>query len=43
MSTALERAGIPAHLSVGEVAKRAGVAVSTLHFYESRGLIASEK
>ncbi|ADP69770.1 transcriptional regulator, MerR family [Rhodomicrobium vannielii ATCC 17100] len=26
-------------LSVGEVAKRAGVAVSTLHFYESKGLI----
>lgn len=28
-------------LSVGEVAKRSGVAVSTLHFYESKGLIAS--
>ncbi|WP_411833950.1 redox-sensitive transcriptional activator SoxR [Pseudoxanthomonas mexicana] len=26
-------------LSVGEVARRAGVAVSALHFYESRGLI----
>ncbi|MCA0939926.1 redox-sensitive transcriptional activator SoxR [Salipiger pacificus] len=28
-------------LSVGEVAARAGVAVSTLHFYESEGLIES--
>ena len=28
-------------LSVGEVARRAGVAVSTLHFYEKMGLIAS--
>lgn len=26
-------------LSVGEVAKRSGVAVSTIHFYESKGLI----
>lgn len=28
-------------LSVGEVAERSGVAVSTIHFYESRGLIRS--
>ena len=28
-------------LSVGEVAKRSGVAVSTLHFYETKGLIFS--
>src|SRR3954470_19215514 len=28
-------------LSVGEVAERAGVAVSTLHFYEAEGLITS--
>jgi MerR family redox-sensitive transcriptional activator SoxR len=28
-------------LSVGEVAARSGVAVSAIHFYESRGLIAS--
>jgi MerR family redox-sensitive transcriptional activator SoxR len=28
-------------LSVGEVAKRSGVAVSTLHFYESKSLIKS--
>ena len=26
-------------LSVGEVAQRSGVAVSTIHFYESKGLI----
>jgi len=37
----LEEAGIPLTLSVGEVAQRSGVAVSTLHFYESKGLIAS--
>jgi MerR family transcriptional regulator, redox-sensitive transcriptional activator SoxR len=28
-------------LTVGEVAERAGVAVSTMHFYEAEGLIAS--
>lgn len=28
-------------LSVGEVARRSGVAVSTLHFYETKGLISS--
>ena len=28
-------------LSVGEVAKRAGVTVSALHFYEQKGLITS--
>ena len=37
----LEQAGISPTLSVGEVARRSGVAVSTLHFYESRGLISS--
>jgi len=31
----------PNDLSVGEMAARAGVAVSTLHFYESEGLIES--
>ena len=30
-----------ANLSVGQVAKRAGVAVSALHFYEQKGLIHS--
>jgi MerR family redox-sensitive transcriptional activator SoxR len=28
-------------LTVGDVARRSGVAVSTLHFYESEGLISS--
>jgi MerR family redox-sensitive transcriptional activator SoxR len=28
-------------LSVGEVARRSGVAVSTVHFYQAKGLIAS--
>lgn len=30
-------------LSVGEVAERSGIAVSALHFYESKGLIASTR
>lgn len=30
-------------LTVGEVARRSGVAVSTLHFYEQKGLIHSER
>ncbi|HET7814079.1 MAG TPA: redox-sensitive transcriptional activator SoxR [Candidatus Baltobacteraceae bacterium] len=30
-------------LTVGETAARSGVAVSTLHFYESKGLIQSER
>jgi len=32
--------GLPAALAVGEVARRSGVAVSTVHFYEAQGLIA---
>ena len=32
---------ISRELSVGEVAARSGVAVSTLHFYEAQGLISS--
>jgi MerR family redox-sensitive transcriptional activator SoxR len=39
----LEQAGIAPTLSVGEVARRSGVSVSTLHFYEARGLIASSR
>lgn len=31
----------PAELTVGEVAGRSGLAVSALHFYESKGLISS--
>lgn len=30
-------------LGVGEVARRAGITVSTLHFYESKGLIRSQR
>lgn len=30
-------------LTVGEIARRAGVAVSTIHFYEGRGLIHSRR
>jgi MerR family redox-sensitive transcriptional activator SoxR len=30
-------------LAIGVVAKRSGVAVSTLHFYEARGLIRAER
>ena len=30
-------------LTVGELAKRSGVAVSTLHFYEAKGLIRSAR
>ncbi|SDJ91769.1 redox-sensitive transcriptional activator SoxR [Microbulbifer yueqingensis] len=33
--------GTKSELGVGEVARRSGVAVSTLHFYESKGLIRS--
>src|SRR5579862_4358381 len=33
--------GSAAAMTVGEVAARSGVAVSTLHFYESAGLIRS--
>jgi MerR family transcriptional regulator, redox-sensitive transcriptional activator SoxR len=43
MATALERAGIPSTLSVGEVARRSAVPVSTLHFYETKGLISSQR
>jgi MerR family redox-sensitive transcriptional activator SoxR len=33
----------PVELTVGQVAERSGVAVSTLHFYEAQGLIASRR
>src|SRR6201996_9103179 len=36
-----ERPPIHRALTVGEVAERSGVAVSTLHFYEAEGLISS--
>ncbi|MBO9628058.1 MAG: redox-sensitive transcriptional activator SoxR [Shinella sp.] len=34
---------MPRELSVSEVAERSGVAVSTLHFYETKGLIRSHR
>jgi MerR family redox-sensitive transcriptional activator SoxR len=43
MKNSLEQTDIPLTLSVGEVARRSGVAVSTLHFYETRGLITSSR
>lgn len=36
-----ERAKPSPLLTVGEVAQRSGVAISTLHFYESKGLISA--
>jgi MerR family transcriptional regulator, redox-sensitive transcriptional activator SoxR len=39
----LDPADISRALSVGEVAARAGVAVSTIHFYEAQGLIWSDR
>ncbi|TCK06966.1 redox-sensitive transcriptional activator SoxR [Marinobacterium mangrovicola] len=36
-------AGPPRELSVGEVSQRSGVAVSAIHFYESKGLIISKR
>jgi MerR family redox-sensitive transcriptional activator SoxR len=37
----IDPADIGRPLTVGEVARRSGVAVSALHFYESKGLISS--
>ncbi|SFK67762.1 redox-sensitive transcriptional activator SoxR [Lysobacter sp. cf310] len=35
--------GATTELSVGQMAQRSGVAVSTLHFYEAKGLIHSQR
>jgi MerR family redox-sensitive transcriptional activator SoxR len=43
MKNASNHAPLSRELTVGEVAERCGVAVSTLHFYESKGLIASRR
>jgi MerR family redox-sensitive transcriptional activator SoxR len=43
MNDVLQRAGISPTLTVGEVARRSGVSVSTLHFYEAQGLIGSSR
>jgi MerR family redox-sensitive transcriptional activator SoxR len=34
---------LPLELSVGQVATRSGLPVSTIHFYETKGLIKSER
>ena len=34
---------MPSPMTIGEVARRSGVAASALRFYEERGLIASER
>ena len=34
---------VPGELTVGEVAKRSGVAISALHFYEAQGLVSSRR
>ncbi|MGV3346122.1 redox-sensitive transcriptional activator SoxR [Enterobacteriaceae bacterium LUAb1] len=39
----VRNSNIQAVLTPGDVAKRSGVAVSALHFYESKGLIASTR
>jgi MerR family redox-sensitive transcriptional activator SoxR len=43
MQVTPEKAGISPTLSVGEVARRSGVPVSTLHFYEAKALIHSHR
>ena len=43
MNDALNKAGISPTLTVGEVARRSGVTVSALHFYETQGLIHSSR
>jgi MerR family redox-sensitive transcriptional activator SoxR len=43
MESSFDPSKISRELSVGEVAARSGVAVSTLHFYESKGLIKSRR
>jgi MerR family transcriptional regulator, redox-sensitive transcriptional activator SoxR len=41
MKPSSKHAAAGPELSVGEVAKRSGIAISTLHFYEDKGLIRS--
>ncbi len=38
-----QKSKTPTGLSVGQIAKRAGVSVQTLHFYESKNLITSTR
>jgi len=39
MTKRTKKTGLPQELSVGDVARRSGVTVSTLHFYETKGLV----
>lgn len=41
--TIVKQSELRRELTVGEVAERSGVAVSTLHFYEAKGLIRSNR
>lgn len=41
--TIVKNSELRRELTVGEVAERSGVAVSTLHFYEAKGLIRSNR
>ena len=43
MSTPIDPPPAAATLSIGELARRSGVAASALRFYEERGLIAAER
>ncbi|HWP20585.1 MAG TPA: redox-sensitive transcriptional activator SoxR [Burkholderiaceae bacterium] len=43
MGTDVATKELPVELSVGEVAARSGIAVSTVHFYERKGLISSRR
>jgi MerR family transcriptional regulator, redox-sensitive transcriptional activator SoxR len=43
METGIDAGRIRKELSVGEVAARSGVAVSAVHFYETKGLIRSRR
>ncbi|WP_210251197.1 redox-sensitive transcriptional activator SoxR [Bosea sp. F3-2] len=38
-----QQMSLPGELSVGDVARRSGLAVSALHFYEAEGLIRSHR
>jgi MerR family redox-sensitive transcriptional activator SoxR len=38
-----QQSRLPGELSVGDVARRSGLAVSALHFYEAEGLIRSHR
>ncbi|MCE2576469.1 redox-sensitive transcriptional activator SoxR [Komagataeibacter sp. FNDCR2] len=43
MAQSTKSSALPRELAVGDVARRSGVPVSTLHYYESRGLITAQR